>query len=124
MSKNKNDPIEAAERIETRKEILLKCLGNSQSNTNMIISPLVEEVIFLEEQLALLRTLPHIKVHPKNTYRQEVTPAGKLYKDYNSRYADIVFKLSSKLEVDGDSETSPLREYLNARRTKYDNNQV
>lgn len=62
-----------------------------------VISPLLPQVVFMEERLEDLRQLPHIRVHPKNPARQEITAAGKQYKETMQAYLNAVKVLQSTL---------------------------
>ena len=42
----------------------------------------LDEYLFFREKIAELRKLPLIRVSSKNPARQEITPAGRLIKDY------------------------------------------
>lgn len=92
----------------SRKEELLKVIEN-----NVALVPLVTEMIYLEEQLDYLRTLPKIKVHPQDPSKQKTTPAAKLYKEYLQQYTNIVRILIRATGTDESDEESPLRKWLN-----------
>ena len=80
-------------------------------NKQKIVAPLIEEAVFLEEQMKYLREYPLIKFHPKNHNLQKVTAAGKQYREYLQTYTNIIDKLCrmhGKEEID---EESPLREF-------------
>ena len=62
-----------------------------------VISPLLPQVVFLEEQLEKLQKLPHLRVHPKNPARQEVTAAGKQYKETMQAYLNAIKVLQMTL---------------------------
>lgn len=97
----------------SRKEELLKIFNELDKNVLTIVEPMVDEMVFIEEQLAELRTKPFIKYHPNDPSIQKQTPAGKLYKDLLATEKDIVRILCSQLHKGGDSENeSPLRTYL------------
>lgn len=55
-----------------------------------VVSPLLPQVVFIEERLEYLRTVPHIRIHPKNPARQEVTAAGKQYKELMQQYTNTI----------------------------------
>lgn len=92
----------------TRKEELLKLLNNDITYT-----PLITEMVYLEEQLDELRELPKIKVHPDDLSKQKATPAAKLYKEYLQQYTNIVRILMKATGVDESEEESPLRRWVN-----------
>ena len=94
----------------TRKEELLKSVNN---DTNLL--PLIEEAVYLEEQLDYLRTLPKIKVHPKDLSKQKATPAAKLYREYLQQYTNIIKILVRVSGIDETEEDSPLRAWLKNR---------
>lgn len=81
------------ERLETLKAIFEKVDADKAA----VISPLLPQVIFLEERLEVLRTLPHIRLHPKNPARQEITAAGKQYKEFMQSYLNAIKVLQSTL---------------------------
>ena len=55
-----------------------------------VVSPLLPQVVFMEERLEALRAVPHIRIHPKNPARQEVTAAGKQYKETMQAYNNTI----------------------------------
>lgn len=94
----------------TRKEELLQSVNN---DTNLL--PLIEEAVYLEEQLDYLRTLPKIKVHPKDASKQKATPAAKLYREMLQQYTNIIKILVRVSGIDEAEEDSPLRKWINER---------
>lgn len=44
----------------------------------------IDEYLYFKSELAKLRKLPLIRVSDKNPERQEITPAGKMIKDYSN----------------------------------------
>ena len=91
-----------------RKEELLKLLNN-----DVTYVPLINEMVYLEEQLDELRELPKIKVHPEDKTKQKTTPAAKLYKEFLQQYTNIVRILMKVTGVDEAEEDSPLRKWIN-----------
>ena len=92
----------------TRKEELKKIFEGVDENKRDLIAPVIDEVIFIEERLAELRKLPHLRVHSKNPARQEVTPAGKQYKEYMQSYLNAIKVLQKTLYLAGEGGESPL----------------
>lgn len=78
-----------------------------------LLIPLVSDMVTLEEQLEYLRTLPKIKVHPKDPTKQKATPAAKLYKESLQQYTNILRILMRATGTDVDDEESPLRKWFN-----------
>mgnify|MGYP003301154957 CR=1 FL=1 len=96
-----------------RRDELLKIFKELDGNVLTIVEPMIGELVFIEEQLAELRTKPFIKYHPNDPNLQKQTPAGKLYKDLLAQQKDIVRILCSQLNKSGcEDGESPLRAYL------------
>lgn len=97
----------------TRHDELIKIFKGADVDILTIVEPMIGELVFIEEQLADLRTKPFIKYHPNDPSIQKQTPAGKLYKDLLAQEKDIVRILCSQLHKSGsDDVESPLRAYL------------
>ena len=62
-----------------------------------VVRPLLVEIVFMEERLETLRKLPQIRVHPQNPARQEITAAGKQYKETMQAYLNAIKVLQSTL---------------------------
>ena len=78
---------------------------------------LIDEVVFIENQLRELRKYPFISVNPKNPAQQKPTPAAKQYKELLQQYNNCIKIFLSVTNKENDGETSPLREYLNKLRS-------
>lgn len=77
-----------------------------------ITSPLLPQVVFLEQRLEALAKLPHLRIHPKNPARQEVTAAGKQYKETMQAYLNAVKVLQMTLSRYGSEEKDAFDEWL------------
>lgn len=99
----------------TRKEELLHIFDQIE-DTKGIILPMIDDVVFLEQQLDQLRKLPFMKVNPKNPAQQKPTPAAKQYKELLQQYNNCIKILTGILRKDAPEEDSPLRAFLNARK--------
>lgn len=96
-----------------RKDELLKIFSDVDTNILKVVSPMIDELVFIESQLADLKTKPFIRYHPNDETIQKATPASKLYKDLQAQQRDIVRILCSQLHKGGtDDGESPLRQYL------------
>lgn len=98
-----------------RKEELLKIFEQVE-DTKDIILPMIEDVVFLEEQLAALRKLPFIRVNPKDASQQKPTAAAKQYKELLQQYNNCIKILTGIIRKDTPEEESPLRAFINARK--------
>ena len=100
----------------SRKEDLQKIVFKDGSENDIKAVQLIEEIVFLEKQMAYYRSLPQIKVNPKNPEQQRATPASKLYKEALQQYNNslrLLFRITGEL---GESEEdSPLRKWAKSR---------
>lgn len=94
----------------TRREELLSVIGD---NTTLL--PLVDRLLFLEEQLEKLEKLPLIKVNPKNPEQQKTTPAAKMYKEYLQQYVNCIKAIEKSTNADDEEAESPLRKWARSR---------
>lgn len=95
-----------------RSEQLRKVFENVDENARILIDPMIDEVLFLEEKLDGLKKHPFISVNPRNPSQQKYTHAGKQYKELLQQYSNCIKILSSVVQKNGQEEESPLREYL------------
>ena len=100
-----------------RKEELLEIICKNDSSNMIKAEQLIDEVVFIEEQLVELKKLPFININPKNPMQQKVTPAAKQYKELLQQYNNslrLLFRLSGDM---GESEEeSPLRQWIKSRK--------
>ena len=99
----------------TRKDELLHIFDQIE-DTKGIILPMIDDLVFLEQQLEYLRTLPFIKVHPQFPDIQKPTAAAKQYKELLQQYNNCVKILTGILRKDAPEEESPLRAFLNSKK--------
>ena len=99
----------------SRKEELLKIFDQVE-DTKGIILPLIDDVVFLEEQLQDLRKLPFIRVSKQDPSLQKATPAAKQYKELLQQYNNCIKILTGVLRKDALEEESPLRSFINQRK--------
>lgn len=102
---------------QTRKEELLQVFDQMDDQKG-IIAPLIDDVVFLEDQLQDLRKLPFIRVNPSDPSQQKATPAAKQYKELLQQYNNCIKILTGILRKDAAEEESPLRAFLNARKAE------
>lgn len=91
----------------TRREELLTVIGD-----NKTLLPMIDEIVYLEEQLDMLRKLPKIKVNPKNPEQQKATPAAKMYKEYFQQYINAIKAIEKSVSTNESEEESPLRKWV------------
>lgn len=95
--------------MDRRKEID-DIFKDIDKNEKQLIDPLIDEVVFLEEQMIELKKYPFIKVHPDNSSLQKKTEASKLYKEYMQSYMNAIRILCSILhKVDSSAQDELLK---------------
>ena len=93
-----------------REETLKEIFKDVDENEQKLIDPLLEEVVYLEEQMKYLRSLPQIQIHPKNNALQKKTEAAKLYKEYSQSYMNAIRILIGVLhKVDSSAQDELLK---------------
>lgn len=104
-----------------RKEELLKLFENHDSNLMTLITPIIDEVVFLEEQLKYTKKLDHIRISKENSALQKSTPAYKMYKEYLQQYHNQIKLLISLIEVKDSEGQDHLLEGLEMLKKRYEN---
>ena len=100
----------------TRKEQLQQIIYKAGTDNEAKTSQLIDEIIFIEENLAKLKELPFIAVSKKNSTVQKATPASRQYKELLQQYNNclrLLFRITG--EMDSSEEESPLRKWLKER---------
>ena len=98
-----------------RKEEILKYIKENRPNEVNLLSPLVDDVVFLEERLDELRKLPFIEVHPSDKTKQRPTHSAKQYKELLQQYNNCLKLIAVKVGGDDSEEESPLRIFARER---------
>ena len=70
--------------MDERKNKLITLFDNFPDKD--LILNVIDEVIFLEEQLNYLKTLPMIRVNPKDSSQSKMTESSKLYQKFLQQY--------------------------------------
>lgn len=99
----------------TRKEELLKIFEGIEDAKGIIL-PLIDEVVYLERELDMLRKLPKIRVNPKNPEIQKTTSAQKNYISCLQQYNNCIKTLLGVFRKDTPEEESPLRAFISSRK--------
>jgi hypothetical protein len=103
--------------MEERKKALLEIVTRTGSDNDIKAEQLIDEIVFIEEQLRELKKLPFISVHPKNPALQKATPASKQYKELLQQYNNsmrLLLRMSG--EYGETEEDSPLRKWIKGRK--------
>ena len=82
-------------------------------NKQKIVSPLIDEAVFLEEQLNKLKEYPFIKSREVDGVLQtKQTAAGKMYREYLQTLTNIIDKLARIYGREEAEELSPVEIYF------------
>ena len=99
-----------ADRLEELKKIIKS--DNDGSDNQILLGNLLDEIIFIENQLVELKKLPFISVNPNNNAQQKATPASKQYKELLQQYINALKVIAKSSGQDLDNEESPLRKWV------------
>ena len=69
---------------------LKSLFADVDKNERSLIDNLLAEVVYLEEEMEVLRTKPFLNVHPKNPTLVRQSPAATLYKDCSHVYGNYI----------------------------------
>lgn len=106
--------MDSGERLASLKAIFEKVDPDKAA----VISPLLPQVVFMEDRLEELQKVPHIRIHPKNPARQMVTAAGKQYKETMQAYLNAVKVLQMTLGRYAVEEKDAFDEWLERQNSK------
>lgn len=101
-----------------RQAELMSIISKSGSDNDIKAAQLVDEIVFIENQLVELKKLPFIIINPKNPMQQKATPAAKQYKELLQQYNNslrLLFRLRGDLGGEVEEE-SPLRKWAKSRK--------
>lgn len=96
----------------SRTDELHKIFEGVDEGKRAIVNNLIDEAVYLENQLTELKKYPFIKFHPQNPNLQKITAAGKQYREFLQTYTNIIDKLCRVYSNEETEESSPLREYF------------
>ncbi len=85
---------------------------NIDEGEKQLLSPLLDEIVFLEGRMGELRGLPFVRVNPKNPAMQKTTSAAKLYKECSQSYMNAIRILCNSLRKIDDNAADDLRRRL------------
>ena len=98
----------------TRKEELLSLFGDDDGS-KIKYENLINRIVFLEERLEFLETVPHTRIHPTNVELQKATPAGREYIAKLQQYTNCLKVLYRETGTSESDEESPLRKWVKGR---------
>lgn len=95
-----------------RKNEIFSLFEHVDDEEKKLLTPLIENVVFLEKRMSDLREMPFVRVHPKNPLLQKTTPAAKLYKECMQSYMNAIRILLNALRKVESSAADELLERL------------
>lgn len=98
---------------------LLGAFEKADPNNYILVKNTVDEMIFIEDKLEYLKTLPFIKVHKEKPELQKATPAAKQYKELMQNYlymTKILVALINKINFEEDDAFSKFLQTVEERR--------
>lgn len=101
-----------------RRQELIKIFSELDKNILVVATPLIDRLLFIEEQLVNLEGKPLIKFHPEDAGRQKSLPAGKLYNQLLAQQKDIVRMLAGLLQKTSNTEVESKLDAWLARELK------
>ena len=101
--------------IQQRIDELNKIFAEIDPKQRAVVLPLFSDIAFMENEMRSLRNLPQIRVHHKDLTRQEITAAGKRYREIMQTYVNAIKTLLTVLQRcggdDGDELLNALKEF-------------
>lgn len=107
--------MESHEAQSERERALRRIFSGIDGDVNETVSQLIDETVYLEKQLFLLRGESMFRVHPQNPELVKVSPRAKLYKEFLQQYTNCIKALLAVLQKNAPEEVSPLRQWLDER---------
>ena len=98
-----------------RKAEIYTALNGITKELKAVLSPLIDEVVFIEKNLEDLKKLPFIAVNPANPQQQRYTVAYKQYKELFQQYTGAVKIILGVVEDKVEGKDSPLQQYFKKR---------
>lgn len=90
-----------------RKTFYLELFQSVDESERQLVDRLIDELIYLEDEMERLKELPFVGVNPRSPAMQRATPAAKLYKDFLSQYQNglrILLNILRKVETSAQDE--------------------
>lgn len=97
---------------DNRRTELDNIFRNINEGEKQLLNPLIDQVVFLEEEMNDLKKLPFVRIHPKDPAIQKTTPAAKLYKECSQSYMNAIRILCNSLRKIDDNSADDLRRRL------------
>lgn len=103
--------LERAGKVDRREE-MAEIFQNLDPEKLKLVTPLIDQIIFLENQINYLMTLPFIVVKEGEPKKQRATPAYRQYKELSQTYINALKVVNGALGIKSDKVETPLRKYM------------
>lgn len=101
---------------KTRLEQLKEIVSKVDEDKAAVIEPLLTDILFMETRLNELRALPHLRISKKNNAVQQITAAGKQYKETMQAYLNALKVIQTTLSRFTVEEQDAFDEWLQENR--------
>lgn len=98
--------------INERIEELNGIFEEIDAKQRAVVVPLFPQIAYMEKELNDLQQLPQIRIHPKDPTVQQVTAAGKRYREIMQTYTNAIKTLLSVLQRNGSDGDDKLLKML------------
>lgn len=98
----------------SRKDELKGLLDGADDKERELVDHLIDEMVFIEGQMAKLKEMPFVSMHPAYPGIQKATAAAKQYKELSQSYMNAVRILLSLLRKADTSALDALTKQLEA----------
>ena len=75
---------------DDRRSELIAVFDDVDESTRIVITPLIDEVCYLESRMNELKKMPFLRVHPDRPDLQRPTAAAKQYKECSQSYMNAI----------------------------------
>lgn len=98
--------------VISRKEEFDLILSGVDENLRGVVSGLVDEIVFLEDQMRELKKLPFLRINPRNPEMMKPTAAARQYKECSQSYMNAIRILVGILKATDETAADELLEKL------------
>ena len=89
-----------------------EALKSLSEEKKALANSILDDLIYIEHNLCILRTKPFIKYHPTKPNLSKTTPEAKVYKDLLSQKNNLIRTLNNTLRnVTGEDDKDPMEEF-------------
>ena len=98
--------------IISRKDELNAIFSDVDENIHKVVTELIDDVVFLEDRMRQLKTLPFLRIHPTDKTLMKPTAAARQYKECSQSYMNAIRILVGILKKTDEDAAAELLEKL------------